>query len=141
MEFPRSLSYSHSHSLSLSLNISVREQGGRVEGYVGRQGEKVAKERCNGVVGESLGCKERQRLRHGGKEVGAEAGGHCIKDNVLSCLPAKIHSIAIFFKILYHDDCSNSILVQREYIIPSLLFRTQIKHRVMWAIFQFSANT
>ena len=48
---------------------------------MGQQGEKAAKERCTDVVGESLGCKEGQRVRHGDKEVRPEAGGHCIKDN------------------------------------------------------------
>ena len=47
---------------------------------MGQRGEKAAKEWCTGVVGESLGCKEGQRVRHGDKEVGVEAGGHCIKD-------------------------------------------------------------
>ena len=42
---------------------------------------RAAKERCNGMVGKSLGCKEGQRVRHGDKEVRPEAGGHCIKNN------------------------------------------------------------
>ena len=41
---------------------------------------RAAKERCNGMVGKSLGCKEKQCVRHGDSEVGVEAGGHCIKD-------------------------------------------------------------
>ena len=41
----------------------------------------AAKERCNDIVGKSLGCKEGQRVRHGDKEIRPEAGGHCIKNN------------------------------------------------------------
>ena len=57
---------------------------------------RAAKERCNGVVGKSLGCKEGQHVRHGDKEVRPEAGIHCIKDN------AKKNTLINLFKNLYH---------------------------------------
>ena len=70
--------FSLSLFLSQYIYVGIRRERW---GMCGATRGKVSKRKVySGVVGESLGCKEGQRVRHGDKEVGVEAGGHCIKD-------------------------------------------------------------
>ena len=92
--------------------MGTKKSGGNMPTDMPTGQARAAKERCNGMVGKSLGCKEGQHVRHGDKEIRPEAGGHCIKNNAKKKHYNKLKKVSIIIKTII-TYCSNNILVHR----------------------------